>query len=90
MRVPLSYWIRGDVRPGEPWIPGGWKYFVRFAKWVKEIGGMHIWADLHGAPGSENGFDNSGQYLGGSDGGSTCDGWSKNPANVERTVEILT
>jgi glucan 1,3-beta-glucosidase len=88
MRVPLSFWIRGGntVQAGEPWIPGGWPYFVRFAKWVREIGGMEIWADLHGAPGSENGFDNSGQYLG----GSTCLGWTKSAENVERTVEILT
>jgi glucan 1,3-beta-glucosidase len=96
MRVPLSYWIRAaandGVRPGEPWIPGGWPYFLRFAKWVREIGGMEIWADLHGAPGSENGFDNSGQYLGGNGGagGSTCKGWTESAENVERTVEILT
>lgn len=86
MRVPMSFWIRGDVRHGEPWIPGAWKYFVRFAKWTREVGGLEIWADLHGAPGSENGFDNSGQYLG----YSTCDGWGNKPANVERTVDILT
>ncbi len=90
MRVPLSFWIRGNVKPGEPWIPGGWRYFVRFATWVRQIGGMEIWADLHGAPGSENGFDNSGQYLGGTTGGSTCRGWTKSSANVERTVDILT
>eukprot|EP00934_Nitzschia_sp_Nitz4_P007610 Nitzschia sp. Nitz4//scaffold87_size112219//98155//100063//NITZ4_004089-RA/size112219-snap-gene-0.96-mRNA-1//-1//CDS//3329559414//7600//frame0 len=86
MRVPMSYWIRGDVRDNEPWITGGWPYFVRFAKWTREVGGLEIWADLHGAPGSENGFDNSGQYLG----YSTCDGWGKHPENVKRTVEILT
>ena len=95
LRVPLSYWIRGDITADEPWIganpgatgdAGEWKYFVRFAKWCKEIGGLHIWADLHGAPGSENGFDNSGQYLG----RSTCKGWTGNPSNVERTVDILT
>jgi glucan 1,3-beta-glucosidase len=85
LRVPLSFWIRGDVRPGEPWIDGGWPYFVRFAKWCREIG-LEIWADLHGAPGSENGFDNSGHYLG----MSTCKGWCDSAGNVERTVDIVT
>ena len=84
LRVPMSFWIRGDIRPGEPWIGGGWPYFVRFAKWCREIG-LAIWADLHGAPGSENGFDNSGQYLG----SSTCKGWTDSSTNVERTTDIL-
>ncbi|VEU34579.1 unnamed protein product [Pseudo-nitzschia multistriata] len=89
LRIPMGYWIRGipglSIVEGEPYIPGGWKYFVRAAKWCRELG-LIVWADLHGAPGSENGFDNSGHYLG----GSTCDGWSKNPANVQRTLDILT
>jgi glucan 1,3-beta-glucosidase len=86
LRVPLSYWIRGNVVAGEPYIPGGWKYFVRFAKWCREIDGLTIWADLHGAPGSQNGFDNSGHYLG----GSSCKGWCDSAENVERTVDIVT
>eukprot|EP00531_Pseudo-nitzschia_arenysensis_P017804 CAMPEP_0116120246 /NCGR_PEP_ID=MMETSP0329-20121206/3076_1 /TAXON_ID=697910 /ORGANISM="Pseudo-nitzschia arenysensis, Strain B593" /LENGTH=590 /DNA_ID=CAMNT_0003614009 /DNA_START=121 /DNA_END=1893 /DNA_ORIENTATION=+ len=89
LRIPMGYWIRGkdglSIVEGEPYIPGGWKYFVRAANWCRELG-LIIWADLHGAPGSENGFDNSGQYLG----ASTCDGWSKHPDRVQRTLEILT
>lgn len=89
LRIPMGYWIRGkeglSIVPGEPYIPGGWKYFVRAVHWCRELG-LTVWADLHGAPGSENGFDNSGQYLG----KSTCDGWSKHPKRVERTLEILT
>jgi glucan 1,3-beta-glucosidase len=86
LRVPLSYWIRGNVVAGEPYIPGGWKYFVRFAKWCRAIDGLTIWADLHGAPGSQNGFDNSGHYLG----HSTCKRWCDSAENVERTVDIVT
>lgn len=89
LRIPMGYWIRGkeglSIIEGEPFIPGGWKYFVRAANWCRELG-LVVWADLHGAPGSENGFDNSGQYLG----RSTCDGWSKHPDRVQRTLEILT
>jgi glucan 1,3-beta-glucosidase len=85
LRVPMGYWIRGDIRAGESWVDGGWPYFVRFAKWARKVG-LIVWADLHGAPGSENGFDNSGQYL---TSGSTCKGWSTSPTNVERTLEIV-
>jgi glucan 1,3-beta-glucosidase len=85
LRVPMGFWIRGDVRAGEPWIDGGWPYFVRFAKWCREIG-LEIWADLHGAPGSQNGFDNSGYLIE----PHTCKGWSDRAENVERTVDILT
>ena len=85
VRVPMSFWIRGNILPGEPWIDGGWPYFVRFAHWCREVGGIQIWADLHGAPGSENGFDNSGQYLG----KSTCKGWSSNSTRVDRTLAII-
>jgi len=89
LRIPMGYWIRGkeglSTIKGEPYIPGGWKYFVRAAHWCRELG-LTIWADLHGAPGSENGFDNSGQYLG----KSTCQGWSGHPDRVQRTLEILT
>ena len=30
--------------------------------WARETG-LKIWIDLHGAPGSQNGFDNSGQTM---------------------------
>jgi len=87
VRIPMGYWIRGieglSIIEGEPYIPGGWKYFVRVANWCRELG-LTVWADLHGAPGSENGFDNSGQYLG----TSICAGWSGD--RVQRTLDILT
>lgn len=89
LRIPMGYWIRNT--PGmsllndEPFVPGGWKYFVRACLWSRQLG-LQVWADLHGAPGSENGFDNSGHYLG----KSSCDGWANSPKNVQRTLEILT
>jgi len=85
VRVPLPHWILGDVAGGEPWIVGDrWKYFVRFCKWCRELG-IEVWPDLHTAPGSQNGFDNSGQSLM----QITCRGWSASPANVNRTLHIL-
>ncbi|OEU19488.1 exo-1,3-beta-glucanase [Fragilariopsis cylindrus CCMP1102] len=95
LRIPMGYWIRlteednNDsnlkIEDDEPFIPGGWKYFVRACKWARELN-LIVWADLHGAPGSENGFDNSGHYLG----KSSCSGWSSSSTNVQRTLDIIT
>ena len=85
LRVPMGYWIRGDVQPNESWIHGGWKYFVRLAHWCRQLGGISIWADLHGAPGSENGFDNSGHY----EGAPSCTGWESHDEHIQRTLNII-
>ena len=60
VRIPVGYWILGDVRDGEPWVTGDLAYLERGLRWMAEIG-MHAILDLHCAPGSQNGFDNSGR-----------------------------
>ena len=94
LRVPLGHWILGDVAANEPYVPGGWKYFIRLIDWCRQEG-LQVWPDLHTAPGSQNGFDNSG-HLGAT---MTCHGWDQNdnaanangalPHNVQRTLRIL-
>lgn len=84
LRVPMGFWVRGNIQDGEPWIEGGWPFFARFVTWCREIG-LEVWADLHGAPGSQNGFDNSGNLLV----PHTCKGWGDSPKNVGRTLEVL-
>ena len=76
----------------EQYISGSWPYFQRMVQWCREINAenptkppLHIWPDFHGAPGSQNGFDNSGKYST----VYTCKGWSDNIANVQRTLGIL-
>lgn len=59
MRIPIGYWIMGQLLPGEPFVLGGWAYLVRALTWIKAAG-MQALIDLHGAPGSQNGHDNSG------------------------------
>jgi glucan 1,3-beta-glucosidase len=49
--------------------------------WAKKYG-LHTIVDLHGAPGSQNGYDNSGQRTGNPR-------WAEDPRNVNRTVAIL-
>lgn len=83
VRIPLGYWILGPafVGPGEPYAAGaGWPHLLRALTWVKDAG-MTALLDLHGAPGSQNGHDNSGQSSGGIH-------WQE-PANVNHTVDVL-
>jgi aryl-phospho-beta-D-glucosidase BglC (GH1 family) len=55
LRIPMGYWIRRGSRnddndndnDNEPYISGGWKYFVRACKWARQLG-LVVWADLHG------------------------------------------
>lgn len=109
VRVPLPHWIlyrhnnnsnndesTHDDSYDEPYLSSqGWKYFQRFITWCRELQ-IQVWPDLHTAPGSQNGFDNSG-HLGST---MTCQGWddgttdtptksSNLPRNVQQTLDIL-
>lgn len=96
VRVPLGHWITGNIAQDEPYVDGGWPYFKRLVEWCREEG-IEVWPDLHTAPGSQNGFDNSGRL--GKE--MTCKGWDGGisnwedgkghpfPPNVERTLRII-
>lgn len=86
VRVPLPFWILGDITTDEPYVQANaWKYFARLVHWCRKAN-IKVWPDLHTAPGSQNGFDNSGQLL---EGYPTCQHWSASPTNVNRTLSIL-
>jgi glucan 1,3-beta-glucosidase len=94
LRVPIGHWILGDITDDEPYVEGGWKYMKRLADWCREEG-LQVWLDLHTAPGSQNGFDNSG-HLGPKP---SCNGWDESyynffktetlAPNVVRTLKII-
>ena len=86
VRVPVGHWIMGDVSSSEPYAPSTseWSHFVRVARLCREHG-LEVWIDLHTAPGSQNGFDNSGRTLP----VPTGLGWSGVPSNVDRTVRAV-
>jgi glucan 1,3-beta-glucosidase len=46
-----------------PYITGAWPYIEAALDWANDHG-IYVILDLHGAPGSQNGFDNSGQRTG--------------------------
>ena len=58
VRIPLGYWAV-DVNDYEPYVSGQYPYLIRAVNWASELG-MKVLIDLHGAPGSQNGQDNSG------------------------------
>mmetsp|Transcript_29456 Transcript_29456/g.45350 ORF Transcript_29456/g.45350 Transcript_29456/m.45350 type:complete len:615 (-) Transcript_29456:169-2013(-) len=84
VRVPIPHWIMGDIKEDEPWVDGQWLHFVRFVGWCRELS-IEVWPDIHTAPGSQNGFDNSGQLLP----DRTCKYWSGNAENVKRSLRAV-
>ena len=80
VRVPVGHWIACDVADDEPFVCGEWPYFARAARWCRDRG-IEVWLDLHAAPGSQNGFDNSGRF-----GNAT---WDADAANANRTLSAV-
>ncbi|GAB5037176.1 glucan-beta-glucosidase [Nannochloropsis oceanica] len=84
LRIPIGYWILGKewLLPGDTYQPGGWPYLERALGWASELG-LKCIIDLHGAPGAQNGNDNSGFS-----GGNTAINWTQ-PSNLARTTDVL-
>ncbi|KAL3229589.1 hypothetical protein RNJ44_01725 [Nakaseomyces bracarensis] len=60
VRIPVGYWAFKTVY-GDPYVTGEQEAFLDQAiQWASTYG-LKVWVDLHGAAGSQNGFDNSGQ-----------------------------
>lgn len=59
VRLPIGYWsiIGGQ---GAPFVYGAYDYVGKAVGWAGNHG-IKVMLDLHGAPRSQNGFDNSGQ-----------------------------
>lgn len=58
VRIPIGYWAFERL-DSDPYVLGQQKYLDKALKWAGNHG-LKVWIDLHGAPGSQNGFDNSG------------------------------
>ncbi|KAF1831191.1 glycoside hydrolase [Decorospora gaudefroyi] len=60
IRIPVGYWAYDTF--GTPFVPGASVYIDAAIDWARSLG-LKIIIDLHGAPGSQNGYDNSGQRM---------------------------
>jgi glucan 1,3-beta-glucosidase len=82
IRLPFSYWAV-TTYDGDPYVAQvSWRYLLRALEWARKYG-LRINLDLHGAPGSQNGWNHSGRqgiirWLNGTDG----------TLNGQRTIEI--
>lgn len=77
--IPITSSDTNYTTSANPYIPGAWPYLLRALGWAKKHG-LHVIIDLHGAPGSQNGYDNSGQR--------GAAEWAQGN-NVARTVDIV-
>jgi len=76
VRLPVGYWMFGGAAPYAPTV----SYVDKAFRWAQQTG-LRVLIDLHGAPGSQNGRDHSGQK------GKT--GWGHNPGDIPATLEII-
>ncbi|KAI9591654.1 Xog1 Exo-1,3-beta-glucanase [Syncephalis fuscata] len=79
VRIPIGYWAI-DKRRNEPWVQGQLDYLTQGINWADQYG-IRVIIDLHGVPGSQNGFDNSGKK-----GTAT---WTTSVDNVQRSGKVL-
>jgi hypothetical protein len=54
VRLPIGYWA-WEVRPGEPYIQGQLPHLRGAVTWAN-YHGLKLIIDLHGVPGSQNGY----------------------------------
>ncbi|GAA6011136.1 hypothetical protein JCM11491_006737 [Sporobolomyces phaffii] len=79
IRIPIGYWAF-DTKPGEPYVSGQYPYLLKAIGWAGKHG-LKVMVDIHGAPGSQNGFDNSGRR------GNVT--WQTSSENVNRTLDVV-
>lgn len=72
VRIPIGYWAWkqdyeansyiDNITYTDPYVGEGLqlKYLEAALSWAQKYG-LNVWIDLHGAPSSQNGFDNSGE-----------------------------
>ncbi|ROW13502.1 hypothetical protein VPNG_04464 [Cytospora leucostoma] len=82
VRIPYSYWAV-EVFDDDPYLfRTSWRYLLRGIEWARKYG-LRINLDLHGLPGSQNGWNHSGR-LG-------AIGWfngTNSTQNVERSINV--
>jgi glucan 1,3-beta-glucosidase len=81
VRIPLGYWAVVDVLEDyEPYVSGQYPYLIRAVQWAGELG-LQVMIDIHGAPGSQNGWEETGLV------GPV--GFMDNTTNTDRTLSVL-
>ena len=72
VRIPFSYWAL-ETYDDDPYVERvSWRYLLRSIEWARKYG-LRVNLDVHGLPGSQNGWNHSGRqgaigWLNGTDG----------------------
>ncbi|GEQ66647.1 hypothetical protein JCM33374_g310 [Metschnikowia sp. JCM 33374] len=81
VRIPVGYWAF-DMFAHDPYVSGAQEYLDKAIEWA-HTNNLKVMIDLHGAPGSQNGFDNSGLFR------NNVPGWQESRQNIELTESVL-
>lgn len=82
VRIPFSYWAIETYEGDAYLFRTSWRYLLRAIEWARKYG-LRVNLDIHGLPGSQNGWNHSGRFgaigwLNGTDG----------QLNADRSLEI--
>ncbi|WVQ74069.1 hypothetical protein IAR50_003652 [Cryptococcus sp. DSM 104548] len=80
IRIQIGYWSVIDLSTDEPYLVGAYDYLKLAVTWASSLN-LKVMVDLHGAPGGQNGFDNSGIR--------GTHEWFSNTTNLSRTYSAL-
>ncbi|GJJ68508.1 glucan 1,3-beta-glucosidase [Entomortierella parvispora] len=85
VRIPVGFWALGNLAPDEPYVPDlSLDYLLQGLRWAAKYG-LRVMVELHGAPGSQNGWNHSGRA--GKIG--WLDGTAEGEKNGERTIAYV-
>lgn len=79
VRIPIGYWAFKTL-DSDPYVQGQIEYLEKALGWCQTYG-LKAWIDLHGVPGSQNGFDNSGLR--------DQINWQSQESYIDLTLEVL-
>ncbi|KAF1818090.1 glycoside hydrolase family 5 protein [Dissoconium aciculare CBS 342.82] len=79
VRIPIGYWAV-DLLDYEPYVAGSYPYLIQAVQWAQQLG-LSVFIDLHGVPGSQNGWALSG-IVGHNE-------FLANTTNTDRTLNVL-
>ncbi|KAL2432758.1 Glucan 1,3-beta-glucosidase [Exophiala dermatitidis] len=79
VRIPIGYWAFQKYEQ-DPYIQGAADYLDAAIGWARQTG-LKVWIDLHGAPLSQNGYDNSGQRT-------SAPGWTTGDS-IQATLNVI-
>ncbi|EGW33121.1 uncharacterized protein SPAPADRAFT_136644 [Spathaspora passalidarum NRRL Y-27907] len=80
VRIPIGYWAF-QLLPKDPYCQGQERYLDSAIDWAEKYG-LKVQIGLHGLPGSQNGFDNSGLTA-------TSPKWLEDDANIDLTHRVV-